>query len=194
MLDKAIRIAAIAHEGQTDKAGQPYIMHPLRVMFSRKDEIERICAVLHDVIEDTDISLADLRNEGFSQDVLTALDALTKRTGENYEDFIERVIENNIACNVKLADLTDNMDLSRISNPTEEDFKRIEKYRKAANKIFECMEFDKEEHNHIKEIEINGCVSVQKDCSVDDFSDKFIDFIENNYWFFGGGFKEIKTK
>jgi (p)ppGpp synthase/HD superfamily hydrolase len=194
MLDKAIHIAATAHEGQKDKAGQPYILHPLRVMFSRRNETERICAVLHDVIEDTDVSLDDLRNSGFSQEVLDALEALTKRNGENYEDFIDRVIENKTACHVKLADLADNMDLSRISNPTEEDHERTKKYRKAADKIFERMEFDEEEYKNSKEIEINGCVSVNENCSVDEFSNKFIDFIENNYWSFGGGFKEFKEE
>lgn len=142
MLDKAIYIAAKAHKGQKDKAGQTYILHPLRVMFSRKDEIERICAVLHDVIEDTDISLEYLREEGFSREILEALDALTKRTNENYDDFIGRVIKNRIACQVKLADLMDNMDLSRISNPSKEDYNRVEKYRKAAERILDNMEFE----------------------------------------------------
>ena len=102
MLDKAINIAAKAHQGQADKGGNPYILHPLRVMFSRKTEIERICAVLHDVIEDTDITLVDLRNEGFSEEVIAAIDALTKRNGESYDDFIQRVIKNKIAARVKL--------------------------------------------------------------------------------------------
>ena len=191
MLDKAIRISAKAHEGQKDKAGQPYILHPLRVMFSRKNDTERICAVLHDIIEDTDISIEYLRKESFSQEVLTALDALTKRANESYDDFIGRVIENKIACHVKLADLLDNIDLSRISNPIEEDYKRVEKYRKAVDRIFESMEFDDEKYKNTKEIEISGCVSVPKDCSEDDFLNKFIDFVENNYWTFGGGIKAV---
>ena len=101
MLDKAIRIAAKAHEGQTDKTGQPYILHPLRVMFMRRNETERICAVLHDVIEDSDITIEYLRKEGFSEEVLSALDALTKRENENNDDFIGRVIKNKTACKVK---------------------------------------------------------------------------------------------
>ncbi|MEA4961233.1 hypothetical protein [Lutispora sp.] len=162
MLDKAIRIAAKAHEGQMDKAGQPYILHPLRVMFMRRDETERICAVLHDVIEDSDITIEYLRKEGFSEEVLSALNSLTKRENENYDDFIGRVIENKTACKVKLADLSDNMD-----------FENDNEYRVS------------------KEIEINGCVLVPQSCSEDDFLHKFIDFIENNYWSFGGGVKEI---
>lgn len=192
MLDKAVRIAAKAHEGQVDKAGQPYILHPLRVMFTRRDEATRICAVLHDVIEDSDITFEYLRKEGFSEEVLSDLDALTKRENENYNDFIGRVIENKIACKVKFADLCDNMDLSRISNPTQEDYRRVEKYRKAADQIFEAINSaDDNEYRTTKEIEINGCVSVPQSCSEDEFLGKFIDFIENNFWSFGGGVKEI---
>jgi len=192
MLDKAIHIATKAHGGQMDKGGQPYILHPLRVMFMRRNETERICAVLHDVIEDSNISIEYLREEGFSEEILNTLEALTKRENESYDDFINRVIENKTACNVKLADLCDNMDLSRIINPTQEDYQRVEKYRKAADRIFEVMDFeDDKEYKASKEIEINGCVSVPQSCSEDDFLSKFIDFIENNYWSFGGGVKEV---
>ncbi|NTW71347.1 MAG: GTP pyrophosphokinase [Eubacteriaceae bacterium] len=140
MLNKALLIAINAHQGQTDKAGQPYILHPLRVMLSRKNELERVCAVLHDVIEDTDITFDDLRNDGFTEEMIAVLDALTRRDGETYEEFIDRVIDNKIACNVKLADLYDNMDLSRIETPSEDDYKRIEKYRKAAARILLTLE------------------------------------------------------
>ncbi len=144
MLDKAIRIAATAHEGQTDKAEQPYILHPLRVMFMLRKETEKICAVLHDVFEDTDITIEYLRKEGFSEEVLIALNALTRRENESYDDFIGRVIENKTACKVKLADLSDNMDLSRISNPTREDYNRIEKYRKATDRILACVDSEED--------------------------------------------------
>ncbi len=139
MLDKAILIASTAHQGQIDKAGEPYILHPLRVMFTRRTETERICAVLHDVIEDTNITLDYLKNEGFSEDILSALDALTRRENETYDEFIDRILRNKIACYVKLADLSDNMDLTRIANPTKKDYKRIEKYRKAADRILETL-------------------------------------------------------
>jgi (p)ppGpp synthase/HD superfamily hydrolase len=139
MLDKAILIASTAHQGQMDKAGEPYILHPLRVMFTRRTETERICAVLHDVIEDTNITLDYLKNEGFSEDILSALDALTRRENETYDEFIDRILRNKIACYVKLADLSDNMDLTRIANPTKKDYKRIEKYRKAADRILETL-------------------------------------------------------
>lgn len=140
MLEKAILIAVNAHQGQVDKAGKPYILHPLRLMFSREDETERICAVLHDVIEDTDISIDYIRNEGFSEEILAALDALTKRSKESYDEFIGRILKNKTACHVKLADLRDNMDLSRIENPTEKDYERLKKYRKAVDRINGALE------------------------------------------------------
>lgn len=139
MIEKAILIATTAHQGQIDKSGQPYILHPLRVMLSRQDETERICAVLHDVVEDTDVTLEYLRNEGFSEEVLDAVNALTRRRGENYSKFIDRVIENRIACYVKLADLSDNMNLSRIKNPAEKDYERIEKYLEATDRILDAL-------------------------------------------------------
>lgn len=192
MLEKAITIATIAHQGQKDKAGQPYILHPLRVMFSTKCEVERICGVLHDVIEDTEVTMDDLRNEGFSEEVLSVLDAVTKRDGESYEDFICRILPNPVACRVKLADLSDNMDLSRIENPAEKDYQRIEKYRKAVERIFDALEEQGDyEYTDNKEIEISGCVIVPDSCTEDEFLDKFIEFVERNHWLFGGGVKTI---
>lgn len=140
MIEKAILIAVNAHRCQVDKGGKPYILHPLRLMFSIEDETEKICAVLHDVIEDTDVTLDYLRERGFSKEVLSALDALTRRKDETYDEFIDRIIENKIACNVKLADLNDNMDISRIKNPTEKDYERLEKYKKAKDKILNYLE------------------------------------------------------
>lgn len=135
MLNKAIEIANRAHGGQVDKAGQPYILHPLRVMLSMENELEMICAVLHDVVEDSDITFSDLRREGFSEEVIQVLNCLTKREGETYDDFIERVLVNKTARRVKLADLRDNMDLSRIKSPTEKDMERMKKYQNAADRI-----------------------------------------------------------
>ena len=193
MLDKAILITTKSHQGEIDKVGQPYILHPLRVMFSRKNETERICAVLHDVIEDTDITLDYLRSEGFSEEILIALDALTRRESETYDKFIDRIINNNIASHVKLADLCDNMDILRIKKPTKKDYERIEKYRKAAERILFALEEEGDrEFINIKEIEISGCVLVPDSCLENEFSDKFIDFVEKNYWSFGGGIKGVE--
>lgn len=135
MLSKAIIIATEAHLGQVDKAGEAYILHPLRVMMSLKDYEHKIVAVLHDVLEDTLVSTEDLRLEGFNEKIIEALIHLTRRKNESYEEFIDRVIKNPIATAVKLADIKDNMDLSRLANPTEDDYIRFEKYERAEKRL-----------------------------------------------------------
>jgi (p)ppGpp synthase/HD superfamily hydrolase len=130
-LERAIAIAAAAHEGQVDKGGAPYILHPLKVMLRVNTLEERIVAVLHDVVEDCGISFDDLRNEGFSETVLMAIASVTKVPDESYEEFVERVAQNPIGRVVKLADLEENSDLSRIARPSWEDLERVEKYRRA---------------------------------------------------------------
>lgn len=130
-LNLAIQIAAGAHSGQYDKAGQPYILHPLRVMMQLKTEDEQIVGVLHDVLEDTDITVSDLLRRGFSGEVIEALKSVTRSEGESYLDFILRAKQNEIGRKVKLADLKDNMDWERIEQPAEEDMKRMQKYQKA---------------------------------------------------------------
>ena len=134
-LDRAIELAKQHHEGQTDKAGKPYIEHPLRVMNQVESEEEKIVAVLHDIVEDTDISLDDLRNEGFSEEVVSAVECLTKQDGENYDSYIERISFNPLAVKIKLADLEDNRDLTRLPEVTDKDLERIEKYDKALEKL-----------------------------------------------------------
>jgi (p)ppGpp synthase/HD superfamily hydrolase len=129
-LERAIQIAAAAHAGQIDKAGQLYILHPLRVMLAVATMDERIAAVLHDVVEDTSITLEQLRAEGFSPAVVEAVDALTKRSGEDRITAAKRAAANPIARIVKLADNADNMDLSRIPNPSEKDFARLKEYQR----------------------------------------------------------------
>ncbi|WKY47912.1 GTP pyrophosphokinase [Eubacteriaceae bacterium ES3] len=135
MLNKAIAIANQAHAGQVDKGGEAYILHPLRVMLSLKTEEERVCGLLHDVVEDSEITFEYLEKEGFSQTVIGALKCLTKKNGESYDAFINRVLDNSLACRVKLADLADNMDLTRISVPTDKDRERIKKYQAATRQI-----------------------------------------------------------
>ena len=134
-LDRAIELAKQHHEGQTDKAGKPYIEHPLRVMNQVESEEEKIVAVLHDIVEDTDISLDDLRNEGFSEEVVSAVECLTKQDGENYDSYIERISFNPLAVKIKLADLEDNRDLTRLPQVTDKDLERLEKYDKALEKL-----------------------------------------------------------
>lgn len=135
-LERAISIAAEAHAGQVDKAGAPYVLHPLRMMLRMSSSDERIVAVLHDVCEDCPgWTFERLREEGFSDDIVEALGSVTKRDGEDYEAFVRRAAANSIGRSVKLADLHDNCDLSRIAEPSERDFQRIEKYRRAIDLI-----------------------------------------------------------
>ena len=124
----AIEIAARAHAGQIDKAGQPYILHPVRVMLRVLGEHERMAAVLHDVVEDTSVTLEQLQREGFPGEVILAVRALTKNPGESRLEAAARAAVNPVARAVKLADNAENMDLSRISNPTQRDFDRLKEY------------------------------------------------------------------
>lgn len=193
MINRAIEIATRAHVGQVDKAGAPYIFHPLRVMLSRESELERICAVLHDVVEDSDITFDDLRKEGFSEAVLAVLDCLTKREDESYDAFIDRILTNETACHVKLADLRDNMNLSRIENPTEEDKARMKKYGEAAERILDALPVQDGIKNE-RVIKIDGCVSIQPFLSHDDFWERFVCFVEKHGWYFGGGSEDVTDK
>lgn len=134
-LNRAIEIAAIAHRGQTDKAGLPYILHALRVMFACEGQSTQIVAVLHDVIEDSDWTPDILRSEDASDTIIAALDTVTRRQDETYSEFIGRAAQNEIGCAVKIADLNDNLDLSRIANPTQADFTRADRYRAALEQL-----------------------------------------------------------
>jgi GTP diphosphokinase / guanosine-3',5'-bis(diphosphate) 3'-diphosphatase len=127
-LEKAIAIAAQAHAGQTDKGGAPYILHCLRVMMSVDSLDEKIVAVLHDVLEDTDVTASELSSQGFPDLHLEALDSLTKKEGESRIEAAHRAAKNKIARKVKLADNKDNSDISRIDNPTARDAARLEEY------------------------------------------------------------------
>ncbi len=135
-LERAIAIATEAHKGQYDKAGNDYIGHPLRVMDMGRTEEEKIVGVLHDVVEDTEWTFAQLADEGFSQEIIEALKCVTKISeNENYDDFIERVKKNPLATAVKINDLTDNMDIRRLPYLSDKDVKRLKKYLKAYKKL-----------------------------------------------------------
>ncbi len=127
--DRAIEIAARAHAGVRDKGGEPYLLHPLRVVLRVSSPEERMAAALHDVVEDSAWTIEDLRVEEFPPVVIAAVDALTKRPGESRMDAARRAGVDPIARRVKLADLADNMDLGRIAQPTRQDLERIEEYR-----------------------------------------------------------------
>lgn len=131
-LERAIEIATEAHAGQMDKGGADYIGHPLRVMAAVEGTSAKIVAVLHDVVEDCPSwSLGRLRDEGFSEEILQALDSVTKRAQESYPDFIQRCARNVTGRLVKLADLSDNSDVSRLKALGPEDYARLDRYDKA---------------------------------------------------------------
>lgn len=131
MLEKAIQLAVKHHSGQVDKAGQPYIMHLIRVMIKGQTDTEKICGVLHDIVEDTDCTFQTLKDEGFSDEIIDIVSCVTKINNEPYEDFISRILKNPIAVKVKINDLEDNMNLNRLNEITSRDTERLKKYNKA---------------------------------------------------------------
>lgn len=136
-LERAIEIAARTHAGQIDKGGAPYILHPLRVMLRVAPGAQQIVAVLHDVVEDSELTFEDLEREGFSSEVINGLRAVTKVEGESYEDFVARAAKDPVGKVVKLADLMENSDLSRIAEPSQKDLERMEKYGRAISYLME---------------------------------------------------------
>jgi len=130
-LEKALALALKAHAGQKDKADQPYILHPLRVMVQMEDSRAKIVALLHDVLEDSEMTLNELSQAGFEDEILQAVDCLTKRDGEDYFAYLERVAQNKLARQVKMADLKDNLDVTRLKEITPADRQRLNKYLKA---------------------------------------------------------------
>ncbi|MCM3748073.1 HD domain-containing protein [Paenibacillus pasadenensis] len=130
-IELAISLALQAHKGQVDKGGAPYILHPLAVMNRVETIDEKIVAVLHDVVEDTDITLDQLRELGFSQEVVEAIGLLTRSQLDSYEQFVRKTLHNPLSKMVKIADIEENMNIARINQPTEKDYKRLEKYREA---------------------------------------------------------------
>lgn len=127
----AEKIATQAHEGQTDKGGEPYINHPVAVADSLESTEHKIVALLHDVLEDTEVTADDLRAYGFTERIIKSIRILTKNDSESYEEYLSYVKTDNMAWMVKRADLKHNMNIDRIPNPTEKDLERIEKYKKA---------------------------------------------------------------
>ncbi|MFH7807911.1 phosphohydrolase [Acinetobacter sp. BSP-153] len=128
-LENAIVLATTQHAGQLDKAGQPYILHPLRLMLQFSNPTLQIIAVLHDILEDTATTAEDLKELGFSTEIIQAIQALTKQTGESRLEATKRTVLNPLATQVKYVDVLDNMNLARINNPTSRDFARFEEYK-----------------------------------------------------------------
>ena len=134
-LHKAITIACDAHQGQSSINGEPYILHPLRLLIKAKSNEERIIAILHDVIEKTNISLADLKNKGFDQNIISSIDSLSRRRGESYVDYIGRLMQNRISVKIKLLDLADNIKMHSENNDNGIYDVKINQYKNALKQI-----------------------------------------------------------
>ena len=129
--DLALQIAIRAHKGQKDKSGRDYIMHPIRVAERCTSPKAKIVALLHDTIEDTDVTTDYLREQGFPEEIIEGVLSVTKREGETYEDFVRRAAQNPIGKEGKKADLEDNMDVRRLKEITDKDVERMRKYLRA---------------------------------------------------------------
>lgn len=143
LLYKTLELVSIVFSDKTDKEGLPYFNHLLKVYMGVDNYNEKIIALLHDIVEDTDITSDDLLDFGYSKEIVDVVLILTKKKGEYYPDYIDRIINSNniMACNVKLSDLKHNMDLKRIKNPTVNDMERVTKrYMPAYNRILEKIE------------------------------------------------------
>lgn len=134
-LYKAITIACEVHQGQSNINGEPYILHPLRLLIKAKSNEERIIAVLHDVIEKSNISLADLKNKGFDQNIISSIDSLSRRRSESYIDYIGRLMQNKISVKIKLFDLADNIKIHSENNDNGIYDAKINQYKYALKQI-----------------------------------------------------------
>ena len=135
IIETSLEIALNAYKGQKDKAGKTYILHPLRLMNKMKDDGQMAVALLHDVIEDSHITAADLLHAGIPQTVVDAVQCLTKQESESYEQFIQRIKANPLATAVKIADIEDNINILRLDAVTEKDLQRVNKYHKAWHEL-----------------------------------------------------------
>jgi len=143
-LAQAIKIAATVHESQTDKAGAAYILHPLRMMQRAHTGDEQIVAVLHDVVEDSDWTLEKLRKAGFSPAIVEAVGLLSRSDDETYEAFVERIAgakgkAGDTARRVKLLDLEDNMNVSRLADLSDKNVEQLKRYQKAHKRLSDVL-------------------------------------------------------
>lgn len=143
LLETAIRLAAKVHKGQVDRFGKPYVLHVMRVMMRGQDFEEQVLGALHDVLERSDLGLADLEKKGFGPRILKALDHITRQTDESYEQYIDRVVEDNLAIRVKLNDLADKMDLLHVGQLDPSDLKRYNKQLAAYHRMKKLVELAK---------------------------------------------------
>ena len=153
LIYKSLEIVTRLFENQVDKGGLPYSVHLLKVYGGVSDYLEKVCALLHDVVEDTDVTFEELSDVGFPNEVIEILMILTKPHGADYQVYIDGIVnsENVHAMNIKLSDLRHNMDISRIKNPTVNDYERVNKryapaYSKIQNKLNELKEKENVRH------------------------------------------------
>ena len=138
-LERAIQIAVEAHAGEKDRGGKAYILHPISVMMRCETDEEKIVAILHDVVEDTDWTFEALHEEGFTDTIIEALKTVTKHSEDkDYDEFVQRSLKNEIGRKVKIADLRENLDVTRIGELTEKDIERINKYKRALKTLTKC--------------------------------------------------------
>ncbi|HRD53727.1 MAG TPA: phosphohydrolase [Flavobacteriales bacterium] len=143
LLETAIRLAAKVHKGQTDRFGKPYILHVMRVMMRGHEFDEQVLGALHDVLERSDLTIADLEKKGFQPRVLKALEAITRRPDETYEQYIDRVVEDSLAIRVKINDLADKMDLLHVEQLDPSDLKRYNKQLAAYHRMKKLVQMAK---------------------------------------------------
>lgn len=128
---KALKLCFEVHKEQKDKSGLPYVFHPFHLAEQMNDENSVIVALLHDVVEDSDMTFDDLKNMEFSQEILDALQLLTHKNDVDYFEYVNQIKSNELARKVKLVDLKHNIDITRLDNITEKDVNRVNKYKKA---------------------------------------------------------------
>ena len=156
LLEKAKSIAKEAHFGMTDKGGNDYYLHLERVMNNLDTDVEKIVGILHDLVEDTDWTFDDLRREGFGDQVLIPLDNVTRRNNENYDEFLWRALQHPVSRKMKIEDVKDNLDLSRLKEIKKEDKRRAKKYQKALEILTtNNYEYVKTVDGHYKWIKMN---------------------------------------
>lgn len=135
-LDDAIALAVEIHSGQQNRYGEPEILHALRVMLRLEGEIAQMVGVLHDVIEDSDLTLDDLRNKGYAAEIVAAMDGVTRRDNESYDEFVERNLQHPLSRQVRLADLEDKLDLRRLpADLSGKDVERLRRHRRAWERL-----------------------------------------------------------
>lgn len=130
-LDQAILIAAQAHQDQKDRYGKAYILHPIRVMMQFDSEPEMIVAILHDVVEKTEWTFDQLHEQGINEDIIEAVDLLTRREAQPYKEYIDKLKGNPIVRKVKIADIEDNMNPKRMDSLSEKNFEKLARLHKA---------------------------------------------------------------